>query len=686
MNVYKNKFIPFYYFKNIITFGNELTFKPYSIDMRFSPDYLESFFYRSPAGIGLMNSRIFEFVNDRLANLCGYSKKGLTGKHMGILYPNERESKKTERMFYPALEEKGIATIETKWRTKDHQIIDVFLGGMLLDPENFLEYSEHPRKIILLMVFDVTERKRTEVALRKGEISLKSLLEKNKACFWDWNVTNNHIYFSQQWMEMLGYMAEEDDSNINWLEQLIHLNDRNRVLKIMNNRLWGENPAYETEYRLRSKSESWVWVFDRGKVYEEEDNEKTLKLISRQTDITPLKRKQQNLAHPDAEVQEKAETTIPCHSDISPEKTTPDMGMTAFYNVLLTPSISKRNKQRYFEMMMDAGSRNHEFIENMVILSKLSANRLKAEKNEFNVNILIRNLCRRFSSSEEYKDTDLKCYTPYLDNCCLYTDKEKLHKILRYLLLNAFLHNRKGKTALGYQLVEDEMRFFVKDSGEGLSYSASKKIFEPFSTLWTDSNSQITSLRLTVAKGLAKLLHGDLWVQSEEGEGSIFYLTIPYISEKDKEEGKQVKFEFSSKDLPGSPSTILIVEDDHSNAFFLTEALESIGLGKSRVNIKVVTNGLEAVDYCRNNTVDVVLMDIKLPEMDGLTACRKIKLIQPDLPVIAQTAYAYPEDKERIFSAGCNDYLVKPMSVNLIYEKLRKYLRIRNGDRVSDRK
>ncbi len=214
------------------------------------------------------------------------------------------------------------------------------------------------------------------------------------------------------------------------------------------------------------------------------------------------------------------------------------------------------------------------------------------------------------------------------------------------------------------------LRFYVKDTGIGFPESKKDFIFERFHKI-EDQKVKLyegAGLGLAISKNLVKLLGGEMWAESESGKGSTFYFTLPYKPVHAVQEDIDVKDKIT-KDISGrtiylwKDKVILIAEDDENNYSFIKEVLTN-----TCVQLIRAENGQEAVEICRSDkNIDLVLMDVKMPLMDGYTATKSIKSFRKNLPVIALTAYAGEIEKEDSRKAGCDDYLSKPVkSVDLL--------------------
>ncbi len=256
----------------------------------------------------------------------------------------------------------------------------------------------------------------------------------------------------------------------------------------------------------------------------------------------------------------------------------------------------------------------------------------------------------------------------------IFTDARKVKQVLINLLKNSLKFTDEGYIEFGYsEIVKagiNYIRFFVKDTGIGIDEKYHEIIFNIFRQI-DDTHTRRyggTGIGLSVAKKIVELLGGEIWVESEPGKGSVFYFTIPVITEAKHTVFRDfITAEASISDLSGK--TVMIAEDEITNYEFLR-----IFFANFNVRVLWAKNGLEAINLCETNpSIDLVLMDIKMPVMNGYEATKKIKAMRPELPVIAQTAYATLADKKEAFESGCDDYLSKPIQIKQLKDIIRQF-------------
>ena len=256
------------------------------------------------------------------------------------------------------------------------------------------------------------------------------------------------------------------------------------------------------------------------------------------------------------------------------------------------------------------------------------------------------------------------------DNTIVNSDPEIFKKIVSHLLNNAIKFTERGSINYGYIIRNEELEFFVKDTGIGIGKESINVIFGHFVKEDRAPSRLIegSGLGLSIAKGMADIIGANLRVESEVGVGSSFYFTIPLLKETEQAPSGASRREYA-KVLGGA--SILVAEDDETNFYFLKSLLTR----ETGVTVLHASNGREAVElFKRNPDIVLILMDIKMPEVDGLEATRQIKLINVNVPVIAITAYAMSGDEERVLAAGCDGYLSKPITKKSLLEKIAEFI------------
>ncbi len=364
-------------------------------------------------------------------------------------------------------------------------------------------------------------------------------------------------------------------------------------------------------------------------------------------------------------------------SNISHEICTPINSILGYSKILMENTIDEQQKS-HIKVISKSGRYLLQLINDIVDISRIEADELKVIPAAVSVNDLMDNLKKQFylySLNSHMNNIEFRLNLPLENNDqpIVYTDEFRVKQVLSYLLSNAFKFTKEGYVELGYEITDrNELIFFVRDTGAGISMEDRKIIFNKFHQGQNSSELALsgTGLGLAISKGLARLLGGEIWLESEKGRGSAFYFKVPFTGAELEISGES---ENKYAEVAGIPKLtgkkILIVEDD----FYCREILKYM-LKKTGAALLTAKDGREALSILDQENVDLVLLDLRLPEIDGYGVLKEIRSGNPGTPVIAQTAYAMPDDISKFNEAGFNDFLTKPIDDGVLYKLLRKYL------------
>jgi PAS domain S-box-containing protein len=401
-------------------------------------------------------------------------------------------------------------------------------------------------------------------------------------------------------------------------------------------------------------------------------NGKPIKLTGIFQDITDVKENELELLKAKEKAEESDRSKSAFLANMSHEIRTPMNGILGFSELLKTPNLSGEQQQKYIGVIEKSGNRMLNIINDIVDISKIEAGLMKLDIKESDVNRQIEYLYTFFKPEVETKGMQLFMNnTLPKDEAIVETDREKLFAILTNLVKNAIKYSNKGSIEFGYEKNRDYLEFYVKDTGIGIPIDRQEAIFERFiqADIEDEMARQGAGLGLTITKSYVEMLGGSIWLESEEGVGSTFYFTLPY-NRKTKEKNIPKVDEVNhntKKDIKNLKT--LIVEDDEASKILL-----SINIREFSNDIINARTGVEAIEICkRNPDIDLVLMDIQLPEMNGYEATRKIREFNKNVIIIAQTAYGLSGDREKSMSAGCDDYMTKPIKKDKLESLIEKY-------------
>ncbi len=402
------------------------------------------------------------------------------------------------------------------------------------------------------------------------------------------------------------------------------------------------------------------------------------------TDITEEKKKELELekAKNEAENSERLKTAF--LANMSHEIRTPINSIVGFADLLKMENLPDEKKLLYLNQVIHGSHDLLLLIEKIITISRLDSGQLTLNTREFNLNTRLRDIESRF------KDELISRHKAHIDlnfipgntgeDFIISGDPIRLTEVLSNLLENAVKFTEQGRIEFGYYFLDEEasetkeeaLLFFVKDSGSGIENSKKNIIFDRFVKA-IDKEENIykgAGLGLTICKELVDLFGGSIWVESTKGNGSRFFFNYPLGKNRTKKSiaGNPEIIKASSMDWSGKE--ILIAEDIESNYLYLKELLSS-------TNIKILRarDGLEAVEIFRNNpSIDIVIMDILMPGMDGYEATTEIRKIKPEIPVIGQSAFTFEGDIQDGLYAGCfNDYIMKPYTRKILLAVVNKY-------------
>jgi CheY-like chemotaxis protein/nitrogen-specific signal transduction histidine kinase len=358
--------------------------------------------------------------------------------------------------------------------------------------------------------------------------------------------------------------------------------------------------------------------------------------------------------------------------NISHEIRTPMNAIIGFSGILNDPDISRQKADSYLEIITKSGYQLLSIIDDIVKIATIEAGQVRINKDSFNLNSVLKLQYGQFSDKAREKSINFNYVTGLPDHESeIITDKIKIEEILNNLIGNALKFTSKGSIEFGYQIKGGIIEFYVADTGIGIADSLHKEIFERFRQAEVNISREYggSGLGLSISKSYVEILGGKIWLESRQGEGSVFYFTLPHVKVNLKDKSSHVFGPGEAIVLKGT-KTILIAEDEDFNYLFLEEVLL-----KHKLKLMRAVNGKEAVNMCEKySSIDLVLMDIKMPVMDGYQATQKIKVLRPKLPVILQTAITQDSDLQKACENGCNDYIIKPIVKNELLRLLKKYL------------
>ena len=623
-------------------------------------------------------------VNKRAVEFYGYSRDQLCSMNIRDIntYPEEKIREEMENIRQGRKNYLIFSHLLASGEIRD---VEVFTGKITINNKMYLYSTIH----------DITEQSKNRRRLQKGE-------EIAKIGYWEFDLNRHTVYSSPGARKIYGfekenltmsevqqipldkYRPELDEALRKLVEEGIPYDVEFKILRPTDNKIIdihsiGEyqeernlvfgiiqdiTERKETEKELQKKYEEVEAAEEELRASNEELMEINQKLEEQKAELKKAKER--------AEESDRLKTAF--LANMSHEIRTPMNGIMGFSQILKDQEHPREKQRKFLDIIHSRTKHLLQIINDIVDVSKIEANQLSLNPQHFYLNDMLQELYNNYL--DELRNTQKKQLQLNVsiglnrDRSYIKSDENRIRQIMHNLLSNAIKFTPEGEIEFGYEHRSDNMLlFYVKDSGIGISPDKQELIFERFRQA-NDSeqkNNDGTGLGLTISQSLVKLLGGNMWVESQKGAGSVFYFTLPYQTrekqeKKEKEEPKEVMQDWSGK-------TLLIVEDDPTSLEYMKEIIRPTG-----ASMILKENGRQALEaFGENPSIDLVLVDIRLPDINGVEITQRIKEKNPAIPIIAQTAYAMGEDRNKCLQAGCDDYISKPLDVNGFIEIIHRY-------------
>ncbi|MEN8226987.1 MAG: ATP-binding protein [Bacteroidota bacterium] len=363
-------------------------------------------------------------------------------------------------------------------------------------------------------------------------------------------------------------------------------------------------------------------------------------------------------------------------ANMSHEIRTPMNGILGFTNLLRDSDLSDEQRDLYLKHIDNSSNQLLNIVDDIIDISKIESRQLKISNKPVRINMILDEIYSSFfhrirgdAPGQKKVDFNLKKGNETLD-FTIVTDDLRLSQIFNNLIDNALKFTREGHITFGYSIKDNRhIEFFVSDSGIGIPANKTGLIFDRFGQVSSSEMDQLsgTGLGLPISKSLVKLMGGEMWVESKAGVGTTFFFTLPLVLEEAREESQDL---ISNKTYNWENRRILVAEDEELNWFFIREMLRKAG-----AEILRAKDGKEATALAKSSSPDVILMDIKMPEMNGIEATRLIRSFNSEVPIIAQTAFVMAEERDETIKAGCNHFVTKPLDRTIVMELIDGYFK-----------
>lgn len=502
---------------------------------------------------------------------------------------------------------------------------------------------------------DITTEKKTRQQLLQTELNHQTLIESANDRIGVLDLEGNLTYGNSHFFDSLGMDKKEYLSQPN-LEHF-HPKDQEKHLSAVKKVLETGNATYE--YRVKHKNGQYLYMHNKLTLLKDE-NGLPDGILSINRDITKLKKIEKELIDARKKAEESDRLKSAFLANMSHEIRTPLNGIIGFSKLLSNPEIIDKKRKMYSDIIERNSQQLLSLISDIIDLAKIESDQLKIFSDQMNLNDLLEEINQIFINeliAHSNNEVNL-ILTMDLERekSFIIADRFRLAQLFNNLLSNAVKFTQTGQIEFGYRYSGKDLLFFVKDTGIGISPEFHDVIFEPFRQEDDTMTRKYggTGLGLAICKRLVHLMGGKLWLESDKGKGSIFYFNLNLsLSDKPKPEANQV----INEKVGWKGKTILIVDDNKDVLAYLNEIMVDC-------EAKIITaeSGEDAIEICNwAEKIDLILMDIQMPVMDGYTATKEIMKIYPNIPIIAQTAHAMAGDDKKCIKAGCVGYISKPI-------------------------
>lgn len=544
---------------------------------------------------------------------------------------------------------------------------------------------------LVVLAIESYNRNLAEQQLKESEKRWQLVLEGNNDGIWDWDCTTNVVFFSKRYKTMFGYDERELAPNVDSWMKLLHPEDFDRVMSIVERYWAGETPHYIAEHRVCCKDGSYKWILARG-IALFKDGTPT-RMIGSHTDITERKQAELELA----KAKEAADSANHAKSEflanMSHELRTPLNGILGYVQILLRDGNLTPKQMGGINVIKQCGNHLLNLIADILDLAKIEAKKMELLESDFYFPDFLQGVVEICAVRSEQKGITFT-YLPSKNlPMGVFADEKRLRQVLLNLLGNAIKFTQIGGVTfrvdaidcgIPYSKLDDRertvstphrVRFQIEDTGIGISQAQIENIFSPFEQAGNSkANAEGTGLGLAISQKIVELMSSSICVKSEVGKGSTFWLDLYMKAPHTAIDWEQIRKKTTQQKIvgfKGGTRSILLVDDKWENRIVLVKLLEDIGF-----EIFEASNCQEGLDLTIIHKPDLIVTDLVMPEMDGFEMIRQIRR-SPDLvdiAIIVTSASVLGKDEKQIFQIGANDFISKPIVFDHLLTKIEKLL------------
>ena len=517
----------------------------------------------------------------------------------------------------------------------------------------------------LLINIDNTELRQTQDRLTEFEALFRLISEYAQVGYINYNLCNKEGYAQSVWLRNYGEADTAAIGDVIGKYRHIHPDDRTVLLNRLAQFESGEIQSASVSCRVLHDDGRTTWIKSHLICREYRPQEQVIDMLGINYDITALKQTEQELIAAKERAEESNKLKTAFLANMSHEIRTPLNAIVGFSNLLAeTDDIGERRE--YMRVVEENNELLLKLISDILDLSKIEAGTFEFNYGRVDVNRMCEETVRSLSLKVKDKPVEL-IFGEHDAQCCVVGDKNRLIQVITNFINNAVKFTDEGSITLGYRTEGGELLFHVEDTGSGISEEHRQSIFDRFVKL--NSFAQGTGLGLSISKSIVEQMGGRIGVESEVGRGSRFWFTIPAVTcDAPEKKGAAPAPRPAAVHGDGRLPRLLVAEDTDSNYLLVSLML------RREFDIVRASDGEEAVRICRELKPAAILMDVKMPGMDGLEATRRIRAFDPSVPIVAVTAFAYDRDRQKALDAGASEYLSKPLNGERLRQTLRELL------------
>ena len=542
------------------------------------------------------------------------------------------------------------------------------------------------RNQILVIAHDITDVVRAQQKIAQSEQRLREVMAATQEGIWDWHVQSGTVIHNARWYALLGFSKGDIADNVEAFSARIHPDDKPAVWEQLQQLLDGTVADYCSEHRMLRKDGTVVWVLDRGRVAERDAQGRPLRVVGAYADITGRMQDQAALEQALCLAQSATRAKSDFLTTMSHELRTPLNGILGMAQLLQLPDVSGEERRDYANIVVSSGHNLLSLLNDILDLAKVEAGRLDLEPSTFNLPDLLRDAAAVFETQASSKGLSLQINSAALPNQTYWGDPNRLRQMMANYLGNAIKFSDRGQVRLEVAHCSQDgdrcvLEFSVVDCGIGIDADKHALLFKPFTQADSSTTRKFggTGLGLSIVARLAEVMGGTVGFDSETGVGSRFWfrVTLKAMPDAAARPVANANMPESNQEDSGSALSghVLAAEDNAVNRMVIGSLLAQLGL-----QADFVENGRDAVDAIKRHAgYELVLMDIQMPVMDGLTASRCIRDWEAQTgaqrcPIVALTASAFEDDKQRCADAGMDDFLGKPVDLAQLAQTLARWL------------